>query len=98
LVAVPVLPAISPAWLTGNASDFCFRSSGFIFQMASLSGSRPGMIPDRSADAVPVGPMSSGAFMSSVIASETAGCKTRSSGGVFSPFASQAFGRRSSSR
>jgi hypothetical protein len=27
--AVPVLPAISPAWLTGNASDFCFPLLGF---------------------------------------------------------------------
>ena len=39
LVAVPVFPAISPALSIGNASVRFFRSSGFIFQISSLSGS-----------------------------------------------------------
>ena len=78
LVAVPVLPAISPALSSGNASVRFFRSSGFSFQIASLNGSIPGITPLRSADAVPVGPMSSGAFRSSIIAADTAGCMMRS--------------------
>jgi hypothetical protein len=73
LVAVPVLPAISPACSRGNASVRFFLSPAFNFQVSSLSGSMPGMTPLRSADAVPVPARSTGLFKSSVIAADTAG-------------------------
>ena len=57
----------------------------------------PGMTPLRSPDAVPVEPMSSGAFSSSVIAAATTGCMTRSCGGGFSPLRSQSAGWLSAS-
>ena len=94
LVAVPVLPAISPL-VERKRERARFPLFGLQLQIASPNGSIPGITPVLSAAAVPVGPRSTGLFKSSVIAAETAGCRSRS-GEVILP-RSQSFACPSSS-